>query len=31
VSVAPAGYLLRRVSDGYLLPMPIPAEGVLRA
>ncbi len=31
VSVTPSGYLLRRVSDGYLLPTPIAAEGVLRA
>jgi hypothetical protein len=28
VSVGPSGYLLRRVSDGVLLPTPIPATAV---
>ena len=28
VSVGPTGYILRRVSDGTLLPMPIPATAV---
>jgi hypothetical protein len=31
VSVAPAGYLLRRLSDGWLLPTPIPAEEIRQA
>jgi hypothetical protein len=31
VSVAPAGYLLRRLSDGWLLPTPIPGEEIRKA
>jgi hypothetical protein len=31
VSVTPAGYLVRRLSDGWLLPTPIPAEEIRQA
>jgi hypothetical protein len=31
VSVAPAGYLVRRTSDGWLLPRPIAATEVRKA
>jgi hypothetical protein len=31
VSVTPAGYLLRRLSDGWLLPTPISAQEIRQA